>query len=129
MTVNNLGQIALALDSSGTIYAATLISGLSYGALWSLVPCIVMDLFGRKNYGTNYNLFAVAPALGSVLVSVVLAAGVYHEHTPKGKTCCIGKACYEATFLTAAGVAAIGVVLTIVLSLRSNVFYFGTFLE
>ena len=125
MTVNNLGQIATSLDSSALIYAATLLSGLCYGALWSLVPCIVMDLFGKSSFGANYNAMAFAPAIGSAVMSVGIAAHIYHKNTPQGKTCCIGKACYETTFLIAAGVGVVGAVLTFILSMRTRRLYFN----
>jgi len=58
--------------------------GAAYGAVWSLIPSIVGDLFPPQRFATFYNLFALAASGSSLLLSTILATRVYaaHAHAP-----------------------------------------------
>jgi len=95
MTLNNLGQISTALGSSFAIYFGCVSCGLAYGAFWCLNPCLVMEMFGSRSFGSLYSLINLAPAVGSSVFSVGLAASVYSTHEAEGATCCLGQSCYQ----------------------------------
>ncbi|KAI1364520.1 major facilitator superfamily domain-containing protein [Xylaria arbuscula] len=81
--------------------------GAGYGAVFSLTPIIITMIWGVENFGTNFGIVAVTPALGSVIWGLIYSA-VYQAGAHKsallrgGKTAddvfCYGKQCYAPTF-------------------------------
>lgn len=80
--------------------------GAGYGAVFSLTPIIVTMIWGVENFGTNFGVIAVTPALGSLIwglvYSAVYQAGVRHPASfvdeKAGDVFCHGKQCYAPTF-------------------------------
>ncbi|KAF8456889.1 major facilitator superfamily domain-containing protein [Terfezia claveryi] len=59
--------------------------GAGYGAVFTLAPTIVSLVWGVENFGTNWGIIAVTPAVGATLYGVVFAmnydnAGKAQEH-------------------------------------------------
>lgn len=75
----------------------TLICGFSYGAIFTLYPTMIAKVWGVKSFGTNWGLFIIAPALGSLIFSLLFAS-VYEEYGSDVGVC-IGSECYEWTFI------------------------------
>ena len=48
-----------------------LLAGLSYGTLLSVFPSMTADLFGLKNYGTNYGIVYLGWGLSGILAPVM----------------------------------------------------------
>ncbi|KAI0392472.1 major facilitator superfamily domain-containing protein [Xylariaceae sp. FL0594] len=82
--------------------------GAGYGAVFSLTPIIVTIIWGVENFGTNFGIIAVTPALGSVIWGTIYSA-VYQAGARRsallGKdgdagddVFCYGKQCYAPTF-------------------------------
>ena len=93
-----IGQGSLALiPSTGWLFIGCGIVGICYGAFWSLIPPMVIELFGSKNVGSNYQILGLAPAAGSVLASVVLAGNVYESHVMPNSNICCGQICFQLT--------------------------------
>ncbi|KAF2968031.1 hypothetical protein GQX73_g5545 [Xylaria multiplex] len=81
--------------------------GAGYGAVFSLTPIIITMIWGVENFGTNFGIIGVTPALGSVIWGIVYSA-VYQAGARNsallegGETVddvfCYGKQCYAPTF-------------------------------
>jgi len=69
------------------------------GAFWCLNPCLVMEMYGSKSFGSLYSVMNVAPAIGSTVFSVGLASYVYGYHEEEGENCCLGQACYQVVIM------------------------------
>lgn len=121
-----LGQGSLALvPSLDWLYVGCLIIGMSYGAFWALIPAMVIELFGAKNVGSNYQILSLAPAFGSVIASVVLSGAVYESHVMPHTNVCCGTACFRLTHAVTSLAALVGCVLATMLWYRTRSFYTG----
>lgn len=74
--------------------------GLGYGAIFSLLPIIISAVWGVDNFGTNWGLAVVAPAAGAALWSAIYSTIYQHEirPSPQDDIRCYGPDCYNATF-------------------------------
>ncbi|TKA65303.1 putative transporter mch1, partial [Cryomyces minteri] len=87
--------------------------GAGYGAVFSLVPILISVIWGVENFGTNWGIVAMVPALGATVWGVVYSA-VYQWAAERGAgrggdgalegvtmvedVLCYGKDCYAPTF-------------------------------
>ncbi|KAI2622817.1 major facilitator superfamily domain-containing protein [Xylaria nigripes] len=93
--------------------------GAGYGAVFSLMPIIITMIWGVENFGTNFGIIAVTPALGSVLWGIVYAtvyqAGASHmalfQAFGSAGSICYGKQCYAPTFWAMTASIWLGVVM------------------
>ncbi|KAI9713455.1 MAG: putative monocarboxylate transporter mch1 [Bogoriella megaspora] len=120
----SLGQIFLA---SGVIqghaerfWAVSGLIGAGYGAVFSLVPIIISTVWGVENFGTNWGVVAMVPAVAAAVWQSVFA-GVYEHFAERDRGAikglglvdsgaefggleneeemmCYGKECYALTF-------------------------------
>ncbi|KAI1262280.1 major facilitator superfamily domain-containing protein [Xylariaceae sp. FL1019] len=81
--------------------------GAGYGAVFSLTPIIITLVWGVENFGTNFGIVALTPAIGSIIwnfiYSAVYQAGANNsplldEGGNDSDVFCYGKQCYTATF-------------------------------
>ncbi|XDG03019.1 hypothetical protein ABKA04_002634 [Annulohypoxylon sp. FPYF3050] len=81
--------------------------GAGYGAVFSLTPIIITMIWGVENFGTNFGIVALTPALGStmwgLIYSAVYQAGAKVSPSLTGTSddddvFCFGKQCYSSTF-------------------------------
>ncbi|KAI0884670.1 putative transporter MCH1 [Annulohypoxylon maeteangense] len=80
--------------------------GAGYGAVFSLTPIIITMIWGVENFGTNFGIVALTPALGStmwgLIYSAVYQAGAGDSSSLAGSddedVFCFGKQCYSSTF-------------------------------
>ncbi|KAI5864288.1 putative transporter MCH1 [Durotheca rogersii] len=81
--------------------------GAGYGAVFSLTPIIVTIIWGVENFGTNFGIIALTPALGStmwgLLYSAAYQAGARDSPpstigTGGDDVFCFGKKCYSSPF-------------------------------
>ena len=63
--------------SVGAALAGAAVVGFAYGMVWTLIPTVAADLFGRRYFGSNYALCLPSVVAGSVLFSTILAPTVY----------------------------------------------------
>jgi len=122
----SLGQILLA---SGAIqqhgdrfWLVSALIGAGYGAVFSLTPIICSVVWGVENFGTNWGIVAMVPALGATVWGVAYSAvyqwaagrrqdyhGLISNTRPgvlgrtglweeKAEVLCYGQACYASTF-------------------------------
>ena len=106
---------ALANEQSATTCLSITIAlvSIAYGGIWVLIVTILADWFGRDNFGKNYGLAALAPALSGFVFNT-LSAKHYHRHAEAiavedgsngASEVCIGVECYQSTFVFAASCA------------------------
>lgn len=55
------------ITNASILFIAVAISGINFGAIFTLFPVIVGDYWGLKNMGTNYGIIYTAYGLGAIL--------------------------------------------------------------
>ena len=103
------------IPGEGMLFFGCVITGLAYGAQWSLAPAIVGDIFGLKYFASNYSLLALAPTIGSIVLSTAVASGIY-QHYAHGKSDCFGTACYAYTHAIIVACCVVGAVCAVMLA-------------
>ncbi|KAF2869915.1 major facilitator superfamily domain-containing protein [Massariosphaeria phaeospora] len=104
------GQVLLASgwvqNHASRFAAVSALVGAGYGAVFSLTPIVVSVVWGVENFGTNWGILAMTPALGAVVWGSVYAT-VYQRAADRDQpgierdpqdVLCYGKACYASTF-------------------------------
>ncbi|KAI5842901.1 major facilitator superfamily domain-containing protein [Morchella snyderi] len=76
--------------------------GAGYGATFTLAPTVVSVVWGTENFGTNWGMVCMTPALGATVYGVIYAS-VYDEHAGDDGRC-FDQGCYAKTF----GIMAVG---------------------
>ena len=111
----SLGQVLLAsgmVQNHGSrLWIVSALIGAGYGAVFSLVPIILSVVWGVENFGTNWGIVAMVPALGATVWGLAYSA-VYQRalglHADAGvaghdRLACHGMDCYAPTFWAMAG--------------------------
>ncbi|XP_010517258.1 PREDICTED: protein NUCLEAR FUSION DEFECTIVE 4-like [Camelina sativa] len=130
------GHLLIAFNVPGGLYVASVIIGFCFGAQWPLLFAIISEIFGLKYYATLYNFGSVASPIGTYLLSVRVAGYLYDMEADKqykalGKTPrtdgedlnCIGTSCYKLSFIIITAVTFFGVLVSLVLVIRTKKFY------
>lgn len=108
----------------GTLYVATALLGVCYGAQFSTMVPTASELFGLKHFGIIFNFLSLGNPLGAYLFSGLLAGYLYDIETAKQhQASCVGPSCFRVTFLVLAGVCSMGSILSIILTLRIRPVY------
>ena len=99
---------------------------LAYGGIWVLIVGIVSDWYGILNFGKNYGVVAMGPALSGLILNSA-SAWMYEIHTDDKSTqhqesqmssVCWGTACYHGSFVLAGCVAILSLLFLCGLSYR-----------
>ncbi|KAI0442839.1 major facilitator superfamily domain-containing protein [Xylaria telfairii] len=94
-------------EHAGRFWIVSGLIGAGYGAVFSLTPIIITMIWGVENFGTNFGIVALTPALGSVIWGIIYSAvyqsGVRNSTSVEDETTgedvfCYGKQCYAPTF-------------------------------
>lgn len=110
----SLGLVALAsgfIQNHGErFWIVSGLVGAGYGAVFSLTPIIITVIWGVENFGTNWGIVAMFPAVGSTMWGLIYSA-VYQagaREPPEGAAggeggggdgiFCYGTQCYAPTF-------------------------------
>ncbi|GLJ25153.1 hypothetical protein SUGI_0481060 [Cryptomeria japonica] len=141
MLIACVGHIFIAFALPGSLYVASIIIGLSFGAQWPVVFAVISELFGLKYYATLYNFGAAASPLGSYLLSVRVAGKLYDKEARKqyfsaqllqganapatahNKLTCMGHECFRLSFIIMALVSLFGALVSCILVFRTRKFY------
>ncbi|XP_068303232.1 protein NUCLEAR FUSION DEFECTIVE 4 [Pyrus communis] len=119
-----ISYVLYALGISGTLYVATALFGICYGAQYSLMVPTASELFGLKNFAVIYSFMGLGNPIGAVLFSVFLAGDVYDAEAAKqGGTTCVGSACFGLTFIVLASACGLGFILSVILTIRVRPVY------
>jgi MFS family permease len=80
--------------------------GAGYGAVFSLTPIIITMIWGVENFGTNFGIVAVTPAIGNTIWGLIYSADYQNgaANSPSSleggddDVFCYGKQCYASTY-------------------------------
>ncbi|KAL1194726.1 Protein NUCLEAR FUSION DEFECTIVE 4 [Cardamine amara subsp. amara] len=129
------GHLLIAFSVPGGLYIASVIIGFCFGAQWPLIFAIISEIFGLKYYSTLYNFGCAASPIGSYLLNVRVAGYLYDVEAGKQNKAlgitrkdgqdlsCIGTSCFKLSFIIITAVTLFGVLISMVLVIRTNKFY------
>ena len=108
------------------LYICTAIIGTSAGAITSVAVPTSSELFGMEGFSVNHSILISNISLGSLLFGNM--AGLVYDRSQKsnrgaGHDLCMGIDCYAKTFLAWGCVCTFGLVLNVILSLRTRKLY------
>ncbi|KAI3761329.1 hypothetical protein L1987_51741 [Smallanthus sonchifolius] len=118
----------LIIGYSGNLYIGSVIVGVCYGSQWSLMPTITSEIFGVKHMGTIFNTIAAANPIGSYIFSVQVIGSIYDREAQARGGSCHGLHCFMLSYFIFAAVCGFGVLVSLVLFLRTRAFY-GSILQ
>lgn len=119
------------------LLVVTLLTGLSYGGSFAVMPVIINKYFGDKNYGSNLGLLILAVAIGSMGMGAVsgslydLEASRQQSHVPTiarellsggSAKICFGLSCFRWTYVMTTCVSVVGLIVSILLLRREMAF-------
>lgn len=137
LALSCIGQLLIAFPFPGSVYAASVIIGFSFGAQLPLIFAIISELFGLKYYSTLFNCGQLASPLGSYILNVKVTGPLYDRQAVKElarkgiprssvkELTCIGAQCYRAAFIILTGVTLFGTISSLILVVRTREFYRG----
>ncbi|KAI8928842.1 major facilitator superfamily domain-containing protein [Entophlyctis helioformis] len=97
------GVMAFAVNLDDVLVASLLV-GMSYGAVWTITPVLIGEYFGYNKFGSNWGWMTVVPAFGG------------HSHFVA--RICRGTGCFQSTFALAFWVCLSCVAANVVLYIR-----------
>ncbi|GAV73460.1 Nodulin-like domain-containing protein [Cephalotus follicularis] len=130
-----IGHLLIAFPAPGSVYAASVIIGFSFGAQLPLLFAIISELFGLKYYSTLFNCGQLASPLGSYILNVKVTGMLYDKEALKelgekgmGRSSvkeltCLGTHCYRVPFIVLACVTCFGALVSLILVMRTREFY------
>lgn len=121
--------LLFALGHHATLHVSVALLGICYGAQFSVMVSTSSELFGLKHFGKIFNFISLGNPLGALLFNS-LAGYVYDQEverqyatTMDTDIACHGPNCFRLTFCVLAGVASLGTLLSIVLTVRIRPVY------
>lgn len=81
--------------------------GAGYGAVFSLAPTVVSVVWGTKNFGTNWGIVTMTPAVGAVVFGSLFSAE--YDNGVGDDGVCRGAECAKWSFTVMAGCVAVAV--------------------
>lgn len=121
--------LLFALGRHATLHVSVALLGICYGAQFSVMVSTSSELFGLKHFGKIFNFISLGNPLGALLFNS-LAGYVYdsevekqHATTMDSDIACHGPNCFRLTFCVLAGMASLGTLLSIVLTVRIRPVY------
>ncbi|KAL6606096.1 hypothetical protein ACP70R_041749 [Stipagrostis hirtigluma subsp. patula] len=121
--------LLFALGRQATLYFSVALLGICYGVQFSVIISTSSELFGLKHFGKIYNFIALANPMSAFLFNS-LAGYVYdleaqkqHPTTSGTDITCHGPNCFRLTFCVLSGMAGLGTLLSIVLTVRIRPVY------
>jgi MFS family permease len=82
----------------------------SYGGSWVLLVGILSEFYGRSNFGKDYGLIVMGPALSGFIFNT-LSAQLYEQHADNDSGVCMGEICYRNSFLITSIAAVVGCII------------------
>lgn len=126
-----VGNFLFAMAWPNVLYVGTLLVGIGYGSHWGIVPPMLSEIFGLKNFGMFYNFYIMSSPVGSLFFSGFLAGYLYDLEAAKqyeagitsSASTCVGVSCFRWTYLIMMGVCIFGIFLTTIVSMRTRGVY------
>ena len=114
-----VGQLLLSPMVAGYILTGTFCLGLSFGSFFTLVVPVVNEMYGRRDFGFIMGASLGSQAIASFAISVELLPAVYRLAS-HGLGVCYGADCFLDSFLSLAGLNAVGFAAAIWLARRNR---------
>jgi len=134
--VMSLACLITAFAPLEVLYLPVVFAGFAFGSFWCLIPTITSEIFGTRYFATIYNTISVGPAIGSVVLSSLMAGSLYDLHSrafPTGEfgqdgqpilvERCEGKQCFQATYIICSMIAFAGACASVILVRRTAKLY------
>ncbi|KAA8550321.1 hypothetical protein F0562_002005 [Nyssa sinensis] len=130
-----IGHFLIAFPAPGSVYAASVIIGFSFGTQLPLIIAIISELFGLKHFATLFSCGLLASPIGSYVMSVRVTGFLYDKEALKElamkgldkssmkELTCTGTHCYRLSFIIVGLVTLFGVLASLVLVMRTREFY------
>lgn len=111
-----LALIISAVGRTSAVCLATTVAfaAISYGGSWVLIIGILADFYGKDDFGKDYGLIAMGPAISGMIFNS-LSAKLYEGHADETSGVCIGAVCYRDAFFVTAASATIGYLILLLL--------------
>ena len=104
-----VAQLTLCAADLNFLYFSCVLCGVGFGAAYTLLPCLLADLFGREDFGKILGTGMFAPSCGSLFFSTFVASSIYNYNIAEGSgNTCKGRRCFSATFFILACACACG---------------------
>lgn len=81
------GHVIISLGFSGNLYIGTILIGICFGAQWSLMPTITVEIFGVQHMGTIFNTIGIASPMDGYFLSVWVIGYLYDKEAGEDKSC------------------------------------------
>ncbi|KAH6581736.1 hypothetical protein BASA61_008955 [Batrachochytrium salamandrivorans] len=106
------------------VLAGSILFGISFGTTWTIMPVLVGEYFGFKNFGRNWGWMTVMPAFGGPALSALF--GSVYDHALKNGSgvelpsgiICKGRECFSFSFGVGACLLFVSFVLVCILCIR-----------
>ncbi|XP_050109650.1 protein NUCLEAR FUSION DEFECTIVE 4-like isoform X1 [Malus sylvestris] len=127
LVLSSISYLSIAFPFRGSVYVASVVIGVSFGAQLTLLFTIISELFGLKYYATLLNCGQLASPLGSYILNVKVTGMLYdrealNQLAKKGLTrasvkelTCLGSQCYRLSFCILAGITFFGALVSLIL--------------
>ncbi|XP_019417308.1 PREDICTED: protein NUCLEAR FUSION DEFECTIVE 4-like [Lupinus angustifolius] len=128
-TIMLIVYLMFAFAIKGTLYPSIAFLGVCYGVQVSVMLPTVSELFGLKHFGILSNFMSLGNPLGATLFSAMLAGNIYDSEAAKQiglidpSLSCLGPSCFKLTFFILSSVCAVGIIFSIILTLRIKPVY------
>ncbi|MBA0618577.1 hypothetical protein Godav_027897 [Gossypium davidsonii] len=121
-----------ASGGEAALLASTAMIGLSSGFIFAAAVSITSELFGPNSVSVNHNILITNIPIGSFLYGL-LAALVYdsnvkssnQENLLEEAMVCMGRDCYQQTFIWWGCISLLGLISSLLLFLRTRLAYYG----
>lgn len=125
LTMLAIGHLLMIfVNTAAGLMVGTVLTGLSYGGQFAVIPIVLNTFYGDKNYATNVGMQALSVAAGVLLLSLI-SGKIYDSHAEighDGVPQCYGSECWQGTFILTAALAAAAHLLVVVLVVREKRF-------
>ncbi|KAK1273955.1 hypothetical protein QJS04_geneDACA012244 [Acorus gramineus] len=127
-------SVLVGSDGLFALMTATGLVGLSSGFVFAAAVSVTSELFGPKSVGVNHNIVITNIPLGSILYGL-LATLVYDANEGSSRlvtlrssdgaaaAACMGRKCYELTFMVWGCISLLGLAVSVALFLRTKPAY------
>jgi len=111
-----VGFLLLITVGAPLLWFAGGLVALAWGGLWTMVPVLIKQVWGPKDFSVKYAFTVLAGLLGSLLFSTLLAGRLYDREAMLRHEApfCYAPSCYTATFTIAAVCDLLALVLAVV---------------
>lgn len=105
-----VAMVWMAFTPVEAVYVGSLIQGLAHGGIFCVLPTMTSDFFGLANFGANWGLLGLAPAVGSELLGALMAPAFFKRACGSATAKCYANAdAFRFTLLIYGGLSLMGV--------------------